>query len=202
MPVRRRCSSMTSSSTLCIRSCRNCRKSKGLWSSPTKKPRQPANLSSLANTKNCLELLLRTSTSPISMRTSKRPPFTRPKPRGCRRASRIATANWLLHTVIVERDVRFVQQGRFHRDDVYMPLCPCSMFTHGASRGPRRLRALQVYPGRYDPGAAHQADQNGGRDVHPWRADAPRSGGLSITKARFWKRWSPRSGTRLRRSSF
>src|SRR5271165_3672609 len=25
------------------------------------------------------------------------------------------------------------------------------------------------------------------------------SGGLPITKARFWKRWSPRSGTRLRR---
>ena len=33
------------------------------------------------------------------------------------------------------------KQGSFHRDDVYMPITPCSMFTRGASRGRRRSPA-------------------------------------------------------------
>jgi fatty-acyl-CoA synthase len=43
-------------------------------------------------------------------------------------------------------------QGRFCRDDVYMPIKPCFMSTLGAFPGRRHSLAVkQVCPGRYDP---------------------------------------------------
>ena len=64
------------------------------------------------------------------------------------------------------------KQGRFHRDDVYMPITP--MFHVHAWGFPvggdaRRRQAGLPWPLR--SGAARQADQDGRRDLHSWRAD-------------------------------
>ena len=117
----------------------------------------------------------RASTSRTSTRTPGRPPSTRPAPPACPRASTSATASWCCTpSRRWPRSAPPRTQGRFHREDVYMPLTP------DVPR-PRLGRAL---PGDHDgrqaglPGAlrarsAARADPHREGHLLPLRADDP-----------------------------
>ena len=73
------------------------------------------------------------------------------------------------------------EQGRLHRGDVYMPITPMfHVHAWGLPFIATMLGIKQVYPGRYAPGNAAQADRNREGDVLPLRPDpAPHAFRLS-----------------------
>ena len=126
------------------------------------------NLGSLASTRNCLGLLLRTSSLLTSMKTFRPRPFTRPEPLGCRKASTTATASWCC---MQSRNspcsaLRRSKAGSIATTSICRSR-QCSTFTRGAFRGGHARGRQAGVPWAIRSSAACQADQDGRGDLHP-----------------------------------
>ena len=66
------------------------------------------------------------------------------------------------------------EQGRFSRDDVYMPITPMfHVHAWGFPWAATLAGVKQVYPGRYEPAMLVKLIKQRGRHLHPRRADDP-----------------------------
>src|SRR5271166_6986086 len=152
MPAHRRCSSMTSSSTLCSRSCRNCLKSKGLFLTDRKAP-ATGKLEFIGE----YEELLGAASPDFEFADfdehAQATTFYTTGTTGLPKGVYFSHRQLVLHAMAELAQFGLAaKQGGFDRDDVYMPITP--MFHVHAWGFPWAATAAgvkQVYPGRYDP---------------------------------------------------